>query len=126
MLKVHLKAPPEHKAHSVESSSFSCLFGHFKDATGAEIAVHKDGLWRHELRVFISIDFGSPVRVRFENPDLRQHVEIGPCPVRLVDGSMWQMGEDIKEIAHFDDRLRLWHIVSSPTVAMPGFVVMPG
>ena len=133
MIRARLKAPPDQAHRIVESSLFTCAGGILRDATGAEVAVHSQGLWRYELRIYISVDFDEPVLVNFSNPAKRQARQFGPAPMRLIDGSMWQMSDLPEVIAQFDDVGRVWRLAdhadasshispaSQADVAMPEF-----
>jgi hypothetical protein len=121
MVRARLKAPPDQVHRIIESSEFRCAGGVLRDAAGSEVAVHSQGVWRYELRIYISVDFDEPVVIHLSNPAEQQTRRFGPAPLRLIGGSMWQMGYVPEVIAQFDDVQRVWRLARAPSDVMPEF-----
>jgi len=126
MLTAKLKAPgTDRDDRNIESAHFESEGSTFYDAGRKTIAAQRAGTWHAPDRIFISIDFESPVRVHFKNPELNAEEKFGPYErFRLINGGMWGYEKDSPAlIAQFDASLNLWHILGRPAPAMSEFTI---
>jgi hypothetical protein len=68
-----------------------------------------------------------PSIVHFKSDALGEEEECGPsATVRVINGSIWMLGEIPELIAQHDQMLNIWHMVSRPAVGMPLFTIEQG
>ena len=124
-ITAHLKGPAGREDATASSRAFKAFGSSLTDVDGAPVAVQQSGVWRGSAGLFAWIDFkSSRVFVHFKNEKLGQHLTFGPATtVRVINGTMWTMGEAPEMIAQYDPTLNIWHMMSRPGVGMPQFTV---
>src|SRR6187455_710557 len=128
-ITAYLKAPAGRSDATASSSCFKALGSSLSDADGNNVAVQQSGVWRGSAGLFAWIDFKSesPFIVRFKNDELGQEEKFGPsATVRVINGSMWVLGDIPELIAQYDQMLNIRHMVSRPAVGMPLFTIEQG
>src|SRR4051794_21810634 len=96
----------------ISSNYFACVENKLRTADGSSVAYQKEHMWYTASgELLASIDFSEHVLVRFENPGMSRHEDLGPFQnLQLINGAMWMRGPDPQFIAEFHDALHLWSI----------------
>ena len=119
-----IAAAPTGPVQEVSSPYFACVETELRTADGKCVAYQQRHFWYMPGgEVLASLDFGERVVVRFENPEMSRHEDLGPFQgLQLIDGAMWTGSPISQLIAEFHDALHIWSIRLKPAVPMPKFI----